>query len=330
MKIYEMLDKVRDYIRMKHYSYATEQTYLHWCKQYAYYRKAHADLPGGKEGVKSFMIHLAKERRVSPTTQNQALSAIKFMYLVLGENIGNIDDYRAKKEIHIATVLSKDEIFTLLENTSGIYKTMFQIMYGGGLRLMECLRLRIKDLDFEHNLITLRDTKSNVDRTTFLAMCAVPSVKLHLKKVRALWEEDIANGYGEVELPYALAKKYQSYAFEWGWQYVFPAAQLSKDPRSERIGRHHIFETSLQKAFKTARLKSNIYKPATPHTLRHSFATHLLDDGVDIRTVQMLLGHKKLDTTMGYLHPLDIAKLVSPADRVILPLLIKQHVLVES
>jgi integron integrase len=326
----ETLKLVRDRIRTLHYSYATEQTYLHWCRKYIQYRQHHKQQPGGNVAACAFLTHLAIDCHVSPGTQNQALAAIKFLYKVLGIDIGNIDVVRAKKEKHLPAVLSKDEVFALIENTTGVYRTMFQVMYGGGLRLMECLRLRVKDLDFEHNTITLRDTKSNIDRITLLAVSAIPALKLHLAKVRTQWEEDIANGYGEVELPYALARKYPGDAFKWGWQYVFPAAQLSKDPRSERVGRHHIFETSVQRAFKEAAKKAGIYKPAHPHTLRHCFATHLLEAGYDIRTVQELLGHKDVKTTMVYTHPLDVSLLVSPADRIVLPALITQRGLIDS
>jgi integron integrase len=326
----ETLKLVRDRIRTLHYSYATEQTYLHWCRRYIQYRQGHKEQAGGNTAACAFLTHLAVDGHVSPGTQNQALAAIKFLYSVLGINLGNIEAVRAKKERHLPSVLTKDEVFALIENTNGLYRTMFQVMYGGGLRLMECLRMRVKDLDFEHNTITLRDTKSNIDRVTLLAVSAVPALKLHLAKVRAQWEEDIASGYGEVELPYALARKYPRAAFEWGWQYVFPAAQLSKDPRSERIGRHHIFETSVQRAFKEAAKMAGIYKPASPHTLRHCFATHLLEDHIDIRTVQELLGHKDVKTTMVYTHPLDVSMLVSPADRIILPALITQRGLIDS
>jgi len=204
------------------------------------------------------------------------------------------------------------------------------LMYGGGLRLNEVLKLRVKELDFEQGTIILRDTKSNTDRATCLPQSAIPALQLHLAKVKALHQEDLANGYGEVEMPHALGRKYPRAAWEWGWQYVFPAAQLSRDPRSGRVGRHHIFETSIQRAVKAAARKAGIYKLVGPHTLRHCFATHLVQSGTDIRTIQELLGHKKLETTMVYVHVMGAAAVKSPLDRFEPGRAIKQRALVES
>ena len=197
-------------------------------------------------------------------------------------------------------------------------------MYGGGLRLMEVLRLRVKEIDFEHLALTLRNTKSNKDRVTLLPEAVVPALRLHLAKVKAQHLEDLANGYGEVELPYALAKKYPKAPYEWGWQYVFPAAQFSTDPLSGHVRRHHIFETSLQKAVRLAARKARIEKPVYPHILRHCFATHLMRNGVDIVTIQKLLGHADLKTTMIYVHAIEPAGVRSPLDR------IRRTVVVES
>jgi integron integrase len=198
---------------------------------------------------------------------------------------------------------------------TGVYKIMGQLMYGSGLRLNECLNLRVKDIDFENQVIILRDTKSNQDRVTCLSAVAIPALKLHLQKVKALHLEDLANGYGEVELPHALDRKYKTAAWDWGWQYVFPSADLSKDPRSNRIGRHHIYESGLQRAVRASARKIDIMRPVGPHTLRHCFATHLLQAGENIRTIQELLGHKKLETNMIYTHVLDSAAVKSPLDR---------------
>jgi integron integrase len=321
------LELVRNRIRTLHYSYTTEKTYLHWCKRYVNFQRNGKHT--GKEAVSEFITHLATVEHVSSSTQNQALAAINFLYQTLGIDFGNLNDLRAKKEQHIPTVLTKDETFRLIENMTGVYRIMAEIMYGGGLRLNECLNLRVKEVDFEHRIITLRDTKSNRDRVTLLSTSVIPALVLHLKKVQAQWNEDISNGYGEVELPYALAKKYPHAAFEWGWQYIFPAAGFSKDPRSSRIGRHHIFETSIQRAVKSAARKAGINKLVGCHTLRHSFATHLLEDGVNIRAIQELLGHKKLETTMIYTHVQDISSIVSPLDRISVSLPIMRRVVVE-
>jgi integron integrase len=321
------LTKLKEFLRMKHYSYQTEKTYLYWASSFISWRKQHTD-GTGQEAVKSYLAHLAIEKRVSPTTQNQALAGLKMLYRILEIDLGNIDMVRAKEERHIPTVLTQDEVLRVIENTSGIYRIMVQIMYGGGLRLNECLNLRTKDIDFEHNAITLRNTKSNKDRITKLPEFVVPALKLHLVKVHAQWEEDISNGYGWVSLPYALDQKYPNAPYEWGWAYVFPAAQFSKDPISGKIGRWHIYETSIQRAVKLATKQAGISKPVGPHTFRHSFATHLLEQGAHIRTVQELLGHKKLETTMIYTHVQDVASVVSPLDR-LLSLPIQRRVSVE-
>ena len=322
------LEQVKDRIRVLHYSYATEKTYLHWCWRYIQFQRG--GKLSGRDAVIRFVSHLATVEHISSSTQNQALAAVKFLYQTIGIDIGNMNNLRAKKEQHIPAVLTKDETFRLIENMTGVYCIMAEIMYGGGLRLNECLTLRIKDLDLEHGNITLHDTKSNRDRMTLLSQSVAPALILHLKKVRAIWEEDIASGKGDVEMPYALAKKYPKAAYEWGWQYVFPAAGFSTDPRTGRIGRHHIYETSIQRAVKVAARKAGINKLVGCHTLRHSFATNLLEDGVNIRVIQDLLGHKKLETTMLYTHVQDISTIVSPLDRMPIALPIIRRVSVES
>lgn len=217
----------------------------------------------------------------------------------------------------------------MIEQCNGQYKIMAQLMYGGGLRLMECLRLRIKDVDFENGTLTLRDTKSNRDRVTCLPASVIPAIKLHLDKVKAQHTEDVANGCGEVELPFALDRKYPNAPFEWAWQYVFPAAGFSTDPRSKHVRRHHVYETSVQKAIRYAAQKAGIAKNVGPHTFRHSFATNLLQRGYDIRTVQELLGHKDVKTTMIYTHvTLNGSGVISPMDMPVA--VIKQHATVES
>ena len=308
---------VREALRTRHYAYKTEKTYLHWIMKYARFLKPVHPREAGADGVKRFMTYLAVERKVSATTQNQALAAVQFLYKLYEIELGNLDIIRAQKSTYLPTVLTHEEVMRLLEQLNGQYRIMGQLMYGCGMRLMECLRLRIKDVDFSMQTITLRDTKSNRDRVTVLPESVIPALKLHLAKVNAQHTEDLANGRGEVELPFALDRKYPNAPFEWSWQYVFPAGGFSADPRSGHIRRHHVYESSVQKAVKRAAKEAGIHKQVGPHTLRHSFATRLLELGYDIRTIQELLGHKDVRTTMIYTHIVDRGPLgvVSPLDR---------------
>lgn len=327
----KLLDEVRSALRVKQYALKTERTYMHWIRCYVRHFLPRHPRETGVDGVREYLTYLAEEKRVSPATQNQALAALLFLYRLLGVELGNIDFVRARREKHLPTVLTNAETQRLIDHLDGVYKIMGQLMYGGGLRLHECLRLRVKDIDFSNFTITLRDTKSNQDRATCLPMSVVSALQLHLQKVKAIHQEDLANGLGEVEMPHALDRKYPRAALEWGWQYVFPAAQFSKDPRTGRIGRHHIFETSIQRAVKAAAKKAGITKPCVPHTLRHCFATHLLLAGENIRTIQELLGHKKLETTMVYTHVVGGSAVRSPLDRFVEPARdINKRVLVES
>lgn len=321
-------DTVRDALRTKHYAYRTEKTYMHWIKQYVCFIKPTHPREAGADGVRRFLTYLAVERHVSAATQGQALAALLFVYKLYGMTLGDLEIVRARKSTWLPTVLTHEEAMRLLEQLNGQYRIMGQLMYGGGSRLMEVLRLRIKDVDFDMQTITLRDTKSNRDRVTCLPASVVPSLKLHLAKVQAQHNADLADGRGEVELPNALDRKYPSAPFEWGWQYVFPAAGFSTDPRSGHVRRHHVYETSVQKAVKQAALKAGIHKNAGPHTLRHSFATRLLELGTDIRTIQELLGHKDIKTTMIYTHvSMRGSGVVSPLDS---GAVIKRTVAVES
>lgn len=297
--------------------------------QYAKFLKPTHPREAGADGVKRFLTHLAVDRQVSASTQNQALASLLFLYKLYEIDLGNLEVVRAKKSDYLPTVLTHDEAMRVIEQCNGQYKIMAQLMYGGGLRLMECLRLRIKDVDFENGTLTLRDTKSNRDRVTCLPASVIPALKLHLDKVKAQHTEDVANGRGEVELPFALDRKYPNAPFEWAWQYVFPAAGFSTDPRSKHVRRHHVYETSVQKAIKLAAQKAGITKHVGPHTFRHSFATNLLQRGYDIRTVQELLGHKDVKTTMIYTHvTLNGSGVISPMD---MPTaVIKQRAAVES
>ena len=333
----KLMDEVKDALRVKNYAYSTEKTYLHWIRQYVRFHLPAHPRDVGAQGVSKFLTYLATERNVSASTHtcpggrcqgNQALAAILFLYSFLGVELGDLNTVRARKSQYLPTVLTQDEVMRLLDELDGVYSIVGQLLYGGGLRLMECLRLRVKEIDFDHRIITLRDTKSNRDRVTCLPDSVIPALKLHLAKVRAQHDEDLSNGRGEVQLPNALAVKYPRAPYEWGWQYVFPAAGFSTDPRSGRVRRHHVFETSVQKAIKKAAQRADIHKPVGPHTLRHSFATHLLEGGTDIRTIQDLLGHKDLKTTMVYTHVANLASVQSPLDRSRLG--IKRTELVES
>ena len=328
MKFFET---VRDALRTHHYAYKTEKTYMHWIKQYVRFIRPIHPREAGQDGIKRFLTHLAVDRQVSATTQNQALAALLFLYKLYRIEIGNLDIVRAKKSTYLPTVLNHEEAMRLLEQLNGQYRIMGQLMYGGGLRLMECLRLRVKDVDFENRTLTLRDTKSNRDRITCLPESVIPALILHLAKVKAQHTEDLANGRGEVELPFALDKKYPNAPFEWAWQYIFPAMNFSTDPRSGHVRRHHVYETSVQKAIKQAARKAGIHKLVGPHTLRHSFATRLLELGNDIRTIQELLGHKDLKTTMIYTHiTMKGSGIVSPLDAVNPQRGIKRTIAVES
>jgi integron integrase len=323
-----LLDVVRDALRSAGYAYKTEQTYLKWIRQYVKFGLPKHPRETGTEGVRAFITHLAVDRNYSPQTQNQALAAVLFLYRVLDVKIGDVSLVRAKKEKHLPVVLSEDEVLRVLEQMSGQYRIMAELLYGAGLRLMECLRLRVKDIDFERGKITLQgDTKSNRGRVTLLPKSCTSMLKLHLAKVKAQHTEDLANGYGEVELPYALANKYPAEAYAWHWQYVFPANDFSTDPRSGHVRRHHVFETSLQRAVKEAARRAKINQHVTPHVLRHCFATHLYESGVDIETIRQLMGHKDIETTMIYIHVAGASKVTSPADRILERRIIRREVI---
>lgn len=328
----KLMEEVQRAMRAEGYAPKSERTYMCWIRKYVRYYLPRHPRETGTDGANAYLKHLANDENLSPTTQNQCRAALMFLYRTLGFDAEKIQKVViiAKCDKRVPTVLTEDETIRLIENLQGVYKIMGQLMYGGGLRLNECLKLRVKDLDLYNRSITVRDTKGNQDRVTVLPVSAIPSLQLHLAKVEAVHREDLANGYGEVDMPYALARKYPRGAFELGWQYVFPAGQLSKDPRSNRIGRYHIFETSIQRAVKAAARAAGIYKPCGPHTLRHCFATHLLQNGENIRTIQELLGHKKLETTMIYTHVVGVTKVKSPLDRYQPAGVIKQRVLVES
>lgn len=302
----KLLDQVKDVIRRRHYSIRTEAAYVDWIRRYILFNgKKHPQEMGAVE-IERFLTHLAVHKKVSASTQNQALCALVFLYRhVLNIEInGKIDAERAKRPKRLPVVLSRVEIDRLMSHLDGVYWLMAGLLYGAGLRLMECVRLRVKDIDFHQHHIVVRAGKGNKDRVTILPDSLVPELKNQLHFAKGLHENDLRRGYGSVYLPYALARKYPNAATTWHWQYVFPAGKLSNDPRSDKIRRHHINGSSLQKAVRLASRKAELRKPVTPHTLRHSFATQLLESGYDIRTVQELLGHNDVSTTMIYTHVL--------------------------
>ena len=303
----KLLDQIRDKIRLKHYSIRTEQAYIDWSRRYILYHNKRHPKDMGKTEVEQFLTHLAVERNVAASTQNQALSAILFLYKeVLRQDIGWLDNMEhAKRPARLPVVLTAAEVRTVLAHLEGRHRLMANLLYGGGLRLMECVRLRVKDLDFEYRQITVRDGKGQNDRLTMFPESVIEPLKTHLADVKIIHNQDLQDGFGDVYLPFALARKYPNAGREWGWQYVFPASKRSIDPRSGIERRHHIQEQTLQRAVKEAVRASGIAKPASCHSLRHSFATHLLMSGYDIRTIQELLGHKDVSTTMIYTHVLN-------------------------
>jgi len=303
----KLLDQVRDRIRVKHYSIRTETQYVQWIKRFIlFHNKRHPQEMGNTE-VEAFLTHLAVDGQVSASTQNQALSALLFLYKeVLAIDLPWLNNVvRAKQPQRLPVVLTRSEVREVLARMKGVHGLMANMLYGTGMRLMECVRLRVKDVDFERNEILIRDGKGGKDRVTMLPSTVVAGLQTHLEQRRILFDDDYRTGKTNVFLPDALAQKYPNVATEWCWQYIFPAGSYSRDPRSGVERRHHIDEKLLQRAMKKAVQAAGITKPATPHTLRHSFATHLLEAGYDIRTVQELLGHSDVSTTMIYTHVLN-------------------------
>lgn len=314
-----LLDQVREQIRLRHYSIRTEAVYLEWVKRYIRFHKyRHPQEMGGPE-VEAFLSDLAVRRDVSASTQNQALSAILFLYKqVLQIELPWMDGViRARRPQRLPVVLTREEVASVLAQLDGTLWLIASLLYGSGMRLMEVLRLRVKDVEFARLEILIRDGKGQKDRVTMLPRKLAAPLELHLQRVRALHEQDLREGYGRANLPHALARKYPNAAAEWGWQFVFPSVNRSEDPRSGGIFRHHLHEKTIQRAVRNAVRRVGLHKPATPHTLRHSFATHLLESGQDIRTVQELLGHSDVKTTQIYTHVLNRGGLgvLSPLDR---------------
>lgn len=302
-----LFDEVRAVARMRHLSLRTEEAYIQWIKRYIFFHEKRHPREMGEEEIRQFISHLAVDRSIAASTQTVALSALLFLYRdVLKKELPYVSNIeRAHKPKRLPVVFTRAETKRIFAGLEGTHWLIAGLLYGSGLRLMECLRLRVKDIDFTYRQLTIRDGKGEKDRVTMLPVKLKQPLMRHLQKIKALHEEDIAAGYGEVFLPYALARKYPNAPRLWGWQYVFPSAKRSIDPRSGREGRHHLSETTIQKAVKEAIRKSRISKNASCHTFRHSFATHLLENGYDIRTVQELLGHKDVKTTMIYTHVLN-------------------------
>jgi integron integrase len=299
--------KIREAMRLRHYSYSTEQTYVEWCRRF-YAWLAETGVGAApvirSEHVRGFLSHLALRRQVASSTQNQAFNALLFLCReILNIELTDIDKaVRAKRGVKLPVVLSVDEIRRLIEAATGKDRLYVQLVYGTGLRLMEAVRLRVQDIDFDGGIVFVRGGKGDKDRSTMLPEAVKPVVHRHLEEVKKLHEQDIAAGYGEVLLPGSLARKYPNAPKTWGWQWVFPSSKLSIDPRSGKMLRHHISPTTIQKAVAGAVRKAGIVKHASVYTLRHSFATHLLMNGVNIREVQDLLGHNNVETTMIYRH----------------------------
>jgi integron integrase len=300
----KLLGRLRDLCRRRRFSYRTEQAYVGWAKRFFAFHGWRPPTEVGPEGVRCFLTYLARERSVAASTQNQALNALVFLYqeverTPLGD-LGQVE--RARRPQRLPTVLTRDEVHRLLSAVDSEFRPMTSLLYGAGLRLMECCRLRIKDVDFDREQIIVRSGKGNNDRIVMLPSAARTDLQHHRELARAVWKRDRDLGMAGVWLPDALTVKYPNAGKEWPWQWLFPARAASVDPVSGILRRHHVHEESVQRAVRRAAKTADIAKPTTPHTLRHCFATHLLEGGVDIRTVQQLLGHANLQTTMIYTH----------------------------
>jgi len=299
-----LLEVVRQRIRLKHYSHRTEKSYVQWIRRFVRFHNRRHPRELGKTEIEAFLTHLAVERKVSASTQNQAFSALLFLYRnVLELPMPQLDAVqRAKKPRRLPTVLSPDEVRQILCQLDGKYWIAGNLLYGSGLRLLECLRLRVQDIDFEMCQLMVRAGKGNKDRVTILPEAVIEPLQKHLKNVRAIHSRDLKQGLGRVYMPVALTRKYPNAAYEWLWQFVFPSTTYIQDRELGHTVKYHLHEKALQRAIRNAVKKSGISKRATAHTFRHSFATHLLQRGADIRTIQELLGHKDVSTTMIYTH----------------------------
>ena len=314
-----LLEQLRDVIRRRHYSPRTEETYVHWVRRFIYFSGKRHPAELGEAEVTAFLNYLSRERDVAAATQNQALSALLFLYKeVLRQPLPWLDGLeRARRPARLPSVLTREEVQQLLSRMQGMKWLMASLLYGAGLRLRECLKLRVKDIDFGYRQIVVRDGKGAKDRVTMLPGAVLEPLKAHLRVAKELHQRDLAEGYGDVELPDALARKYPRAQYEWGWKFAFPSHKLSADPRTGVVRRHHVYENYVIRGVSRAVRAAGIPKHVSCHTLRHSFATHLLEASYDIRTVQELLGHADVSTTMIYTHVLNKggAGVTSPLDR---------------
>jgi integron integrase len=302
----KLLDQMRDVLQTQHYAIRTEDAYVDWARRFILFHQKRHPAEMGRAEIEAFLTHLAVERQVAASTQNQALSALLFLYkAVLHQEVESVDAVRARKPKRLPTVLTKPEALRVLNAMGGVPQLMAKLLYGSGMRALECARLRVKDVDFAQHILLVRDGKGEKDRITMLPENVVTPLQEHLARVHQVYAADLVEGYGAVYLPYALERKYPNANREWSWQYVFPAKSRSVDPRTGAERRHHLNESSLQKAVRAATRLAGIAKHVTCHTFRHSFATHLLEAGYDIRTVQELLGHQDVKTTMIYTHVLN-------------------------
>lgn len=315
----KLMDQVRCTLRAKHYSLRTEEAYIHWIKRFIFFHNKRHPAQMGEPEINQFLSHLAVEAKVAASTQNQALSALLFLYqAVLGKDIGLIEGIlRAKRPQRLPEVLTHIEVQRVLAELDGVVLLICTLLYGTGMRLLEVLSLRVKDVDFERNEITVRDGKGRKDRVTMLPLSCKPALLDHLDAVRALHAADLRKGLGRAPLPDALIRKYPNADRQWVWQWVFPATSHYADLKTGIRHRHHLHESVVQKAVAAAARRAKVHKRVSPHVLRHSFATELLRDGYDIRTVQELLGHKDVSTTMIYTHVLNRGGrgVLSPADK---------------
>jgi len=303
----KLLDRVRIAIRTRHYSLRTEEAYVGWIRRYIFFHNKPHPQEMGEPEINAFLSHLAVKERVSASTQNQALCGLVFLYRhVLEKPFPTLEKLiRAKRPSRLPVVMTRAEVKKVLQRLDGVNRVMGMLLYGSGMRLLECLPLRVKDIEFGLNRILVRDAKGHKDRFVPLPAAVRPQLVSWLARVKQMHEEDLQDGGGSVYLPYALERKYPGADREWGWQWLFPARERSKDPRSDAVRRHHVHERIIQRAMREAVRSAGIKRPVNCHTFRHSFATHLIEDGYDIRTIQELLGHKHVNTTMIYTHVLN-------------------------